>query len=124
MRKRLLIALVIGVLAVGMLMGGAMAVTMFSEKLAGLGSTAFTDEVTIVKIKVKSTSEVRVRVAPTVNAVAARDYTVEIYGDDSLLDSDTVSWTEPEIIAVVNKDVTFTGLTLAAITEIDADVVY
>ena len=97
-KKKLIIALAVAlILAIGVTTGAAIAITMFSEKLAGLGSSAFTDEVEIVKIKIKSTSEVRVRLSPTVNAVAARVYTVKLYGDDEQIGSNTVSWTAPEI---------------------------
>ena len=125
-RKKLILvsSLILALLLVGTLAGAAIAITMFSQSLAGLGSTTFTDEVEVVKIKVKSTDEVRVRLSPTLNAVAARVYTVELYGDDELLDTDTVSWTAPEIAASTDKDVTFTGLVLDTVIVVDADVVY
>lgn len=124
-KKKLILGLaLIVVLLVGMLGGTALAITMFSEKLAGLGSSAFTNEVEIIKIKIKSTSEVRVRLSPTVNAVAARVYTVKLYGDNEQIGTNTVSWTAPEIVASTDKDVDFTGLSLAGVTLVDADVVY
>ena len=104
--------------------GAAIAITMFSQTLAGIGSAAFTNEVTVGKIKVESLSKVRVRLFPTLNAVAARVYTVELYGDDELLGTNTVSFTAPEIAAGTKKDVTFTGLALAGVTILDVDVVY
>lgn len=110
--------LVVGVLT----FSAAGAISLFSEVVAGIGNVEFTDEVEVVKIKVKSTNEVRVRLGTTADTVAERVYTVELYGDDDLLDTDTVSWTAPEF--GTDKDVVFTGLSLGSITEIDIDVTY
>ena len=124
-KKRLALALALTMaLLIGGIAGTAIAITMFQENLAGIGSTAFTDEVTIEKIKVKGLDEVRVRLYPTTNAVPARVYTVELYGDDDLLGTETVSFTALEITTGTRKDVTFTGLSLAGITTLDVDVVY
>jgi len=117
----------VGVIIVAMIVGAissALALSMFQENLAGIGSAAFTDEVTIEKIKVKGLDEVRVRLYPTTNAVPARVYSVELYGDDDLLGTQTVTWTAPEITSGTRKDVTFAGLSLASITDLDIDVVY
>ena len=101
---------------------GVMAISMFTQKLAGTGSMKFTDEVILDKIKVKSLSEVFVRLDTTVNAVADRVYTVELYGNYNLLDTETVSWSVPELGH--KKDVLFTGLSLGPITNFDVDIVY
>jgi len=124
MRKR--IAVIIGtVLLVGAIVTGTgLALTMFQETLAGLGSAAFTNEVEVIKVKVKGLNEVRVRLGTTVNTVADRIYDVELYGDDELLGTQTVTWTAPEIASAVQKDVALVGLPLAGVVDLDVDVVY
>ncbi len=119
----ILVGSLAGALLLGAL-GTALAITMFQETLAGLGSAAFTDEVGIEKIKVKGLDEVRVRLFPTLNTVADRVYSVELYGDDDLLGTEIISWTAMEASTGTRKDVTFLGLSLGSITELDVDVVY
>ena len=122
--KKYIVAVVSTLILMLSLAGAGLAINMFAESLAGLGSAAFTDEVEVIKIKVKDLDEVRVRSGTTVNTVAARIYDVELFGDDEVLGVKTVTWTLAEVAAEVKKDVTFTGLALAAIDELDVDVVY
>ncbi len=114
---------IVGAFIVGSVMfASAGAISLFSEVVAGIGNTQFTDEVEVVKIKVKSLSTVLVRMNTSVDTVADRVYTVELYGDDILLDTDTVSWAAVEF--GTEKDVIFIDLSLGSITELDVDVVY
>ena len=121
-RQKAIMAIV-GAFIVGSVMfASAGAISLFSEVVAGIGNTQFTDEVEVVKIKVKSLSTVLVRMNTSVDTVADRVYTVELYGDDILLDTDTVSWAAVEF--GTEKDVIFIDLSLGSITELDVDVVY
>jgi len=123
-RKAITLAVVGAVLLTLAIAGPILAVTMFSEKLAGIGSAQFVDEVAVEKIKVQSLTKVRVRLGTTVNTVADRVYTVQLYGDDTLLASMVTSWSAADIAGNVKKDVAFTGLSLGAVTLFDVDVVY
>ena len=121
--------LVIGLLAfLALLIVGAgsaaLAITMYQEKVAGLGKWEWTNEVIIDEIEPEvSDSQVKVKLLPVPgNTVANQGYTVSLYFDDVLVDTFGVSWTAAEIAANTKKTVTFTGVSLGAVSVIEVKV--
>ena len=102
----------------------ALAISMYQEKVAGLGKWEWTNEVTINEIEPEvADSQVKVKLLPvTGNTVPDRGYTVTLYLDDVLFDTFGVSWTAAEITANTKKTVTFTGVSLGAVIVIEVKV--
>ena len=102
----------------------ALAITMYQEKVAGLGKWEWTNEVIIDEIEPEvSDSQVKVKLLPVPgNTVAGMGYTVTLYLDDVLFDTFGVSWTAAEITANTKKAVTFTGVSLGAVIVIEVKV--
>lgn len=103
---------------------GSYAIQIFQKTLAGMGQMTYTDEVTIADIKVKSLSKVLVTLESKDATVVDRVYSVYLYLDDvKQAVPQSVSWTIGEIPGA-KKKVTFVGLDLAAVTSVDAEVIY
>ncbi len=103
---------------------GTSAISFFQKSLAGMGQMTYTNEVSITDIKVKSLSQVKITIESKANTVADRVYTVTLYLDDTQWATTMpVSW-EAAQIPGTKKKITFTGLDLADIVEIDAEVTY
>lgn len=103
---------------------GAYAISFFTKTLAGIGQMTYTNEVSILDIKVKSLSKVDVTVESKSNTVSDRVYIVVLYLDDvKWTDTQTVSWTAEQIPGT-KKKVSFVGLDLASTIVVDAEVIY
>jgi len=63
--------------------------------------------------------QVIVKLLLTANTVADYVYTITLELDDVATDTDTVTWSAAEIIAIAKKTVVFTGLALAPVTVIE-----
>ena len=103
---------------------GSWAISIFEKKLASMGQMSFADEVDVVDIRTNSLSKVTVVVQSKTTTVAGRVYSVYLYLDNIKVETPiAVSWTAGEIPST-KKNVSFTGLTLASVTLIEAEVVY
>lgn len=123
-RKLVLGLLCFLVLAVFFAGGAALAISMYQEKVAGLGKWEFTNEVTIDEIEPELVdSQVIVKLKPTVNTIALMGYTVTLTLDDVAAGTpQSVSWAAAEITANTKKTVTFTGVSLGAVIVIEVKV--
>ena len=122
MVKRSVRVLLLMALIALVLSGTAMAISMFTKEVAGLGKMTFTDEVTITDIKVSSLSKVKVWVESKANTQADHVYTVYLYLDDTKWPAGLqVVWAANQIPGVKQK-LTFTGLDLSTVVEVDAEV--
>ena len=121
LKRYVAVALVLLGLTVG-LSAGAYALSQFTKAVAGLGSMTWTDEVTITNVRVKSLSKVKVDLESNANTQALHIYTVYLYLDDVKWGVGLpTSWAAEDIPGVTNK-LTFDGLNLAAISEVEAEV--
>jgi len=120
--KRILIAISIALIIAISFGGAAVALSMFAKEVAGIGSMTFTDEVGIDDIKVKSLSEVRVTLVSKADCQADHVYTCYLYLDDVMWAvGQPATWMALEIPGTKIK-VTFTGLDLGSVTDIEPEV--
>ena len=114
MRKWLLVVLVSLVVALS-LGGAAIALSMFTKNLAGLGQMQFTDQCQVSEIEADDLTKVKVKLLPNVNTVAGVTYTVSLFLNGQYEDDQTTTWTQAEIDVHTKKTLTFTGLDLASV---------
>lgn len=125
-RKRITIPLSVLLLLILFLASPARGyvIDFFTKNVAGLGQMTYTDEVTVVDIKVKSLSKVVIELESNDATVVDRVYQVYLYLDDVKVEpAQEVSWAGGEIPGV-KKKVEFTGLDLLLVDVVDAEVVY
>jgi len=63
-----------------------------------------------------------VTLQPNPSTVAAHTYIINLYLDNVLSGSNTISWTAAEITALTTKSSTFIGIVLTGVTQITAEV--
>lgn len=119
--KRKVIFIILTVIFVFVFGGGvALGITMYHEKIAGLGKWEWTNEVDVDEIEPEPLDDqVIVKVVPTTNTVADKTYSVFLELDDVTSGSQTVSWTSAEIASNTKKTLMFSAtLTTAAVVEV------
>mgnify|MGYP001618652572 CR=1 FL=1 len=120
MRK--LIATIAVLLAVGAAFYGVgYAFTQFYKQVAGVGTVEFVDQATVQDVSVIGADKVKVKVQSNSLTEAGYSYTVAFYLDGEQVATQTVSWTAPQIPGV-SKNLTFTGLALAPVTQYGVEV--
>jgi len=112
-------AITLAVLLTMLSAGTALAFTAFSKQLAATGNIEFVDEALVTDIIVKSQDRVVVQLESNVSTEADHIYTIELMVDDELIATNTATWAAGAIPGGKVK-LTFTGLTLAGATDIDA----
>ena len=118
-------SIVIAIIMVIFISGVAIGITMYQEKVAGLGKWQFTNEATIEEIEPEvEDNQVIVKILPTVNTEADHSYTVTLYLDDTEFGTLPVSWTTGEITGSTRKTITFTGTDLSGTNNIEIKVTY
>jgi len=122
MKKWLLTALVVLIVAIS-LATAAYAISMFTKNLAALGKVNFTDECTVEEIEVDDLTTIKVKLLSNANTVADRNYSVRLYLDGVETAGQLVSWLAGEIPGT-RKTITFTGLSLSAVTTVRVDVTH
>ena len=121
MKKWLMVILIVCLLSVAFGTAGY-AISLFSKQVAGLGKMTFTDEVTIVNVKVKSLTKVNVDLESKGTTQVDYVYSVYLYLDDvKWPNAETVSWTLGEIPGT-KKKISFTGLDLTIVLDVDVEV--
>ena len=124
MKKKILISIVLALFLLGTVTGAVLGITMFYQKVAGLGKWVFTNEVVIEEIEPEvQDSQVKVKLLPNLNTQADHSYTVRLYLDDSLSGSSPVSWTAAEITASVKKTLIFSVSGLESVIVIEVEVI-
>jgi len=122
MAKKLVRSLLLMALAALVLSGTAMAISMFTKEVAGLGKLKFTDEVAVVEIRVESLAQVRVQLESKATTQKTHLYTCYLYLDDvRWTTGQQVSWANAEVPGT-RKWVQFAMLNLAAVSDVDAEV--
>ena len=119
-RLALILAIVIGVMFASY--GVGYAITSFYKQLVGVGNVTFNQEVDIFNIQVTGPSSVKVITQSTANTEADYVYTVTLYLDfEAVAPTQTVSFTAPQI-PDVKKTITFSSLSLGAVSDVGAEV--
>lgn len=120
--KKILVAIGLLVLLLFSLPNIAEAIEgIYTKYIVGVAHVDYSQEVNVTDVKVKGSSKVQVTYISTAGTTAALNYTLTLYLNDVASGNTTVSFTAPEIPGT-EKKYTFTGLTLAGVTQMDAEI--
>lgn len=100
----------------------AYAMTMLYKELSGVGNVDYNAEVTVTDIKATGPERIRVVLTSTATTEADYAYTINLFVNYTEVDTDTVTWTAPQIPGT-NKIILFDNIDLSTATNISVEVV-